>query len=128
MPKKVTIPRGWTKAKITECEDELCCCGHLKNAQHGSGFAGSAGHGVCNVAGCECRKFTWAGFVKKAKAKMKTWDVGIREVHVNTIQVRARDRHEAMERAEAEAQSGEMNLEYSHTMDKCNWTLEEVVK
>jgi hypothetical protein len=57
---------------------------------------------------------------------MKKYDVGIREVHVNTIRVEANNAKEARERAEGEAQCGELNLEYSHTLDSSLWTVEEV--
>jgi hypothetical protein len=39
----------------------ICTCGHAgdgRNSNHkDSGFA--PGHGACNVAGCQCRQFTW---------------------------------------------------------------------
>lgn len=60
------------------------------------------------------------------ESKMKKYSVGIREIHVNTIEVEAETPKEAQERAEAEAQSGTINLEYSHTMDRQYWSVDEI--
>ena len=117
---------------VHEREDEMCQCGDLKSEHGGIGIIDEAtkldvgrGHGACTE--CPCPHFAWAGFVRRKKT-MKTYDVGIREVHVNTIQVKARNIMEAKERAEAEAQTGVLNLEYSHTLDQELWTAEEVVR
>ena len=57
---------------------------------------------------------------------MKLYEVGIMEVHVNTIEVMAETPEKAKEKAKEMAQDGELNLEYSHTMASALWTVEEV--
>lgn len=52
----------------------ICSCGHVGDVslQPNPGYlvvtapnthGGIIGHGPCNVAGCDCPKFTWAGFL-----------------------------------------------------------------
>lgn len=54
---------------------------------------------------------------------MKKYWVAIREVHVSHREVEAESREEAMELAE---DAEESFLEYSHTMDREHWTVEEM--
>lgn len=51
--------------------------------------------------------------------------VEVREVHVSTIEVDASTQAEAVERV-ANGEGEEILCEYSHTLDKDLWTVEEV--
>lgn len=45
--------------------DEECYCGHYRSVHHDTI---AIGHGKCAMAGCKCRKFTWAKFIYKHNA------------------------------------------------------------
>jgi hypothetical protein len=47
-----------------------CACGHDgdgPHSAHGSEFRFSIGHGPCKVVGCDCKQFTWAGWLPDYK-------------------------------------------------------------
>jgi hypothetical protein len=52
---------------------------------------------------------------------IKLYEVGIMEVHVNVVEVMAETPEEAKEKAKEMAKDGELNLEYSHTLDSGTW-------
>ncbi len=46
----------------------MCSCGHSgdgKNSEHSDYLPGAEGHGQCLK--CNCRKFTWAGWIVEPK-------------------------------------------------------------
>lgn len=55
---------------------------------------------------------------------MKRYYVGIREIHVSTRLVEAASPDEALEKATSV--DDEVYCEYSHTMDREHWTVEEI--
>ena len=55
---------------------------------------------------------------------MAKYYIGIREVHVSTVVVEADSEDEALDLA-ADGAGEEVMLEYSHTMDRSHFTLEE---
>jgi len=55
---------------------------------------------------------------------MKKYLVGIREVHVNTVEVLAESEEEAKMKCR-DGEFDEIELEYSHTLDPDLWTVEE---
>lgn len=55
---------------------------------------------------------------------MAKYYIGIREVHVSTVTVEAESEEEALESAAA-GEGEEVMLEYSHTMDRSHFTVEE---
>jgi len=57
---------------------------------------------------------------------MATYLVGIREVHVSTVEVEADSEEEALEIA-AEGESEEVMLEYSHTLSRGHFSIEKVM-
>ena len=59
---------------------------------------------------------------------MPKFHVGIREVHVVTVEVDAKDESEALRKAGRTLEEGvdEIDSEYSHTLDPDVWTVEEV--
>jgi hypothetical protein len=56
---------------------------------------------------------------------MPKYQVGIREVHVSTVEVEANSEEEALEIA-AEGESEEVMLEYSHTLSRGHFSIERV--
>lgn len=56
---------------------------------------------------------------------LKTFNVGIREVHIVTRQVQAEDADDALSLAH-KGEGEELMVEYSHTMSQDNCTVEEV--
>lgn len=59
-------------------------------------------------------------------ANKRKYDVGVMEVHVQTIQVEAESEEAAIDLVRAGRENGvEIMLEYSHTMDSGTWTAEE---
>ena len=54
----------------------------------------------------------------------KTYIVGIREVHVNLVEVEAESPEEATAAA-ADGAGDYLDLEFSHTLDTDEWTVEE---
>jgi len=56
-----------------EIVDELCTCGHLIS-EHG----GLGGHGVCQI--CQCKFFTWNGWVYKEVLALRNGDNVIEEL------------------------------------------------
>lgn len=57
---------------------------------------------------------------------MKKYLVGIREVHVNTVEVLAESEDDAKQKAKvAAAEDNSLGIEYSYTMDKDCWRVEE---
>ena len=58
---------------------------------------------------------------------MKKFHVGVREVHVQTVEVEAENAEEAREKVqEGEGDYLDNMLEYSHCLDSDLWTVEEV--
>jgi len=55
----------------------------------------------------------------------KTFYVGVREVHVSTRKVKAKDAKEAIRKVQDDEGDEEL-CEYSHTLDPETWTTEEV--
>jgi hypothetical protein len=55
----------------------------------------------------------------------KKFIVGIREVHIRSIEVEAEDADEAINLANNK-QEDELNIEYSHCLSQDNWSVEEV--
>ena len=55
---------------------------------------------------------------------MARYYIGIREVHVSTVFVEADSEEEALDNA-ANGEGEEVVLEYSHTMDREHFTVEE---
>jgi len=55
---------------------------------------------------------------------MKTYIVGVREVHVSHMEVEANSPEEAVKKV-VEGEGEETYLEYSHPLDKDLWTVEE---
>lgn len=56
---------------------------------------------------------------------MKTYLVGIREVHVRHMRVRATSINDAIVQAEAGECTCDL-FEFSHVMDKDSWSVEEI--
>lgn len=56
---------------------------------------------------------------------MTKYYVGIREVHVSTVEVEADSAEEALDLA-AEGAGEEVMIEYSHTLDRDHFTVEEL--
>ena len=54
---------------------------------------------------------------------MKTYIVGVREVHVSHMEVEANSPEEAVKKV-VEGEGEETYLEYSHPLDKDLWTVE----
>lgn len=58
----------------------------------------------------------------------KTFIVNVREVHVQMVQIEADSAEEASNKVEGgEGVYPDDKLEYSHTLDKSTWTVDEVV-
>ncbi len=57
---------------------------------------------------------------------MPKFHVGVREVHVSTREVEATSPEEALEKAGEIDLSHEIMCEYSHTLDKEHWSVEEI--
>ena len=57
---------------------------------------------------------------------MATYHVGIREVHINTVEVEADTPEEAKKKAR-ESQADSILLEYSHTLDPDTWSVSKVL-
>lgn len=52
--------------------------------------------------------------------------VGIREVHVNTVEVEAENQEDAIEKARSgECFPYDLDIEYSHTLGHDTWTVEK---
>ena len=61
------------------------------------------------------------------KNKLKKYSVGVREVHVRTIETKADSKELAIQNVKDREQSCEdIILEYSHELDAQYWTVEEV--
>ncbi len=64
--------------------------------------------------------------MKARKARRKTFIVGVREVHVQSVRVAAKDADEAKDKVrKGEGDYLDDGLEYSHTLDSELWTAEE---
>jgi hypothetical protein len=61
--------------------------------------------------------------------KMRKYLVGVREVHIQTIEILATSEKEAIRKvAEGNDNQEEISLDYSHTLDEAAWTVEEAGK
>lgn len=57
---------------------------------------------------------------------MPRYNVGIREVHVSTVVVVAKDEEEALKKAgTGDFEFDQIDLEYSHNLDPDVWSVEE---
>lgn len=59
---------------------------------------------------------------------MPRYHMGVREIHVVTVEVEAANKEEALEKAGRRLEKGvdEIDREYSDTLDPDTWTVEEV--
>lgn len=54
----------------------------------------------------------------------KSFLVGVREVHVSTMKIKAQNNTEALNKVQ-NGEGEEIMCEYSHTLDRDMWTVEE---